>query len=894
MNEPKKFIFMLLLITGILLGEANGITVSLNGGNGPYSVASHTTYNCGQDTSIIDHANIAFNDGLSLTRSSIGKSKTGKGDFEDGHSASNLEGDYVSVGIDIDKASSWSYSYFVSPGDGGGYSSDHVAASQSLTVKNADLIHGHAWAGNAEGDYADTCTYIRTGSLIGYKHSALATIGSAESETSWSSASGREIWSSPYAFNDEGDQANVRADIWQGSVGGYASTAIATLSNAESYQKANTITGKAIDSITPGISLTASSDNRELDKSELKLVADSGSITKYSDYVNTMKSSTFGSQSMNLLSGNSINFNTLSNNVRGDSSKIESNIVKPKNLYVDGIAKVSNSDDGENHRTGTDANFMGTASLVSSDSYAYYLGEGAEAHGAWEVYGSGDLNLGAKTVKSAVADLELTTSSDKAEASTKSTDMSGSVRSALMVYAQERASVGDVKKFQAHLYSHAYFNGYNQEYVSTASTGVTGTKIDAGLNRWDESANSWDIVRINRDPTNWVFRGTDISTWLGPQDGFWEVPAIATKDKPSQKDCVPWGVEMMYGKKSLTKTSGGRGVDVGIIDSGVDMLHPDLVFRVEEFSNDESPREYGYEKDGVLNTYLAYDSAHGTHIAGTIAANGGFDGKGVWGMAPEADLHIYKLGFGDGELARGVKRLTDLGIDIISISQGTAQDAELSEAINYAHDNGVIVVAAAGNGIPDDKEIIYPAAYPNVVAVGAVNEKKNAVWWTSPGYNIKDGEIAERDVMFAAPGLNIFSTTPIRNDGTSHIVFGTDYNFKPRYDTKDGTSMATPHISGLAARLMSINRLDGLGSDDIIDIMQVQATKNDIKNVDLNAGDPVIGHYNELQDCVGMAGAPGNYYKYLSQLIRKEALNDPNFLIGEDCITGLGIPIYNL
>jgi subtilisin len=184
------------------------------------------------------------------------------------------------------------------------------------------------------------------------------------------------------------------------------------------------------------------------------------------------------------------------------------------------------------------------------------------------------------------------------------------------------------------------------------------------------------------------------------------------------------------------------------------------------------------------------NNGHGTHVAGTVLANGGSDGLGVYGVAPEADLMVVKVCdkrgycYGD-DIAAGIEYAADHGANIISMSfGGDSPDPMVLQAIDHAVESGVLPVAAAGNDGPEDGSIDYPAAYVKVIAVGAIDETESVPYWSSRGLNDGDNVVEEKEVEFAAPGVSIESAY---NDGC--------------YAYMSGTSMATPHISGLAAKL---------------------------------------------------------------------------------------------
>ncbi len=239
-------------------------------------------------------------------------------------------------------------------------------------------------------------------------------------------------------------------------------------------------------------------------------------------------------------------------------------------------------------------------------------------------------------------------------------------------------------------------------------------------------------------------------------------------------ESMPWGITKVNGG------TGGAGVTVAVLDTGVYKDHLDLKDNIVS-CKDATKRGI---RDGCVDTI-----GHGTHVAGTIAANGGSDGLGIYGVAPNASLMIIKvcgrLGCRTDDIAEGIYYATDNEAKIISMSLGgDTQSSLIMDAIDYATNNGVLVVAAAGNDGPADGSIDYPGANVNVVAVGAIDIDKNVVSWSSRGINDGDYVVEEREVEFGAPGVSVESTW---KDGCYNII--------------QGTSMATPHVAGLAAKL---------------------------------------------------------------------------------------------
>ncbi len=259
----------------------------------------------------------------------------------------------------------------------------------------------------------------------------------------------------------------------------------------------------------------------------------------------------------------------------------------------------------------------------------------------------------------------------------------------------------------------------------------------------------------------------------------------AKRIKPTEQ--VPWGVKAVYNDSLLSKSSGGKDANVAILDTGVLKTHPDLKNRIKECKDFSSTIAL---VDGKCDD----KNGHGTHVAGIIAADGGSDGLGIYGMAPEANLFAYKVCSNDGtcwadDVAVALKTAVDEGANIVNMSLGADAPSRLiTDATDYAVSKNVLVIAAAGNDGPYIGSIDYPGADANVVAVGAVDKDVQIPDWSSRGSNstTKFYVVEDGDMELAAPGVNIESTW---KDGDYAIL--------------SGTSMASPHVAGLAAKLWS-------------------------------------------------------------------------------------------
>jgi subtilisin family serine protease len=213
------------------------------------------------------------------------------------------------------------------------------------------------------------------------------------------------------------------------------------------------------------------------------------------------------------------------------------------------------------------------------------------------------------------------------------------------------------------------------------------------------------------------------------------------------------------------------GVQVALLDTGVDLLHPDLRARLlggtDLVNYDEHPQD---------------DNGHGTGVAGILAASE--NGQGLIGVAPKVGIWVIKMLDRDeqgsiSDLLVGLDWAIRQGAQILSMSLGTPEDSlALREAIQKAHRAGKLLIAAAGN---KGSRVLFPAAYPEVIAVAASDRNDQRAWFSNMG----------PEVELTAPGTDLLST-----------------GLEGGYQIVNGTSFAVPHVAGVAAMLFSLGLRD--------------------------------------------------------------------------------------
>ncbi|PTX58305.1 subtilisin/minor extracellular protease Epr [Melghirimyces profundicolus] len=282
-------------------------------------------------------------------------------------------------------------------------------------------------------------------------------------------------------------------------------------------------------------------------------------------------------------------------------------------------------------------------------------------------------------------------------------------------------------------------------------------------------------ARIPAREANQLLKQSDVL--LSEKDGALSLPKpkvrrILTREEYEEavraaRQTLTWNIRRVWdGRPPVTA---GRGIRVGVIDTGIDLNHPDLRRNIRGGVNFVNPGRLPQDGNG-----------HGTHVAGILAARS--NRVGVVGVAPSAGLYTIKVLDNKGtgtltDLIRGIDWGIDHRMHILNLSLAIGFDtpASLVRAVNAAVNRGILVICAAGNsgntrGTGDNIE--SPGRIPAAVAVAATNRSNRRASFSSTGSALD----------LSAPGVNIPSAY-----------------IDDRYAILSGTSMAAPHVSGVAA-----------------------------------------------------------------------------------------------
>lgn len=317
-----------------------------------------------------------------------------------------------------------------------------------------------------------------------------------------------------------------------------------------------------------------------------------------------------------------------------------------------------------------------------------------------------------------------------------------------------------------------------------------------------------DLNRLaTQESLDYVYADTVVKL-IAPVDGRWVAPSRAEPQ-------FTYGLKkiMIPEFRAAKPDALGQGIRVGVIDTGIDAKHPDLVGKVAAFADLVSKKTEPYD-----------DQGHGTHVSGTIAG-GTASGEAI-GVAPQVKFITAKFldANGSGSFSNAVlamqwvvdpdgKPETDDGAMLVSNSWGGSspsaskdpKDEAMCKAVDSWVKLGVMPVFAAGNSGPGPKTVGLPGGCPNAFTIGATDSEDKIANFSSRGPAVwKTGSFVKPDIL--APGVKVKSSMPGN-----------------KYAELSGTSMATPHMSGVIALMYQLQ--PKLTVDQLAKALKSTATK---------------------------------------------------------------------
>lgn len=290
-------------------------------------------------------------------------------------------------------------------------------------------------------------------------------------------------------------------------------------------------------------------------------------------------------------------------------------------------------------------------------------------------------------------------------------------------------------------------------------------------------------------------RALSLSSQVKRIDDDVQVFALGRTTFTQPPQSLPWGVDRVDAELAFG-TNPGTAVKVGIVDTGIDLTHPDLASNIKGGVNTINPLKSAND-----------DNGHGTHVAGTAGAVN--NDIGVVGVGPEIHLYAIKVLNRQGsgflsDVIEGLQWAVANNMQVINMSLGTSSDIQsFHDAVVAVRNAGIVQAAAAGNS---GGAVSFPAAYSEVIAVSATDQTDTIASFSSRG----------PEVDLSSPGVNIPST------------------YKGgKYATGSGTSMASPHVAGAAAlvlnTLVGIYDANGNGLWDPAEVQaKLEATATDL------------------------------------------------------------------
>ncbi|WP_280768138.1 S8 family peptidase [Salipaludibacillus daqingensis] len=326
----------------------------------------------------------------------------------------------------------------------------------------------------------------------------------------------------------------------------------------------------------------------------------------------------------------------------------------------------------------------------------------------------------------------------------------------------------------------------------------------------DETEQTVVVRDLTRDVDEMIveWEGDPAIKYMEPNFTFKKQTTTRKKEKFSSQANLPndefydlyqWNLKQLHLEEAWDQTRGKQKVPVAIIDSGVDPEHRDLKDRIMKGYNAFEDNEAYYD-----------DNGHGTHVAGIFGAVTNNE-SGIAGVTWDNPILAVKVlddeAMGDSfSIAKGIRWATDNGAKVINLSLGDEHNSEvMHEAVKYAYNRDVVLIAATGNDNVDTP--MYPAGYKEVLAVGSNNENQERSFYSNYG--------AHTDVT--APGEHIPST-----------FLGDEYVMM------SGTSMSSPHVAGIASLIRSED--PQLSNEDVYEIIRLTAEDLGPKGYDIYYG----------------------------------------------------------
>lgn len=332
------------------------------------------------------------------------------------------------------------------------------------------------------------------------------------------------------------------------------------------------------------------------------------------------------------------------------------------------------------------------------------------------------------------------------------------------------------------------------------------------------------------------YKDLDYVEWVEPNYIYYSMGVPSDNDYSKQ-----WGNISLNLEAAWDQGKQNNSIIIAVVDSGIIPNHADLrdnLLKGADFVGgyySDHPSNFNMTDEDPTDetTYENYGS-HGTHVSGIIGAVGN-NNKGIAGVNWNTNIlpirALGEYGYGDSwDISEGIYYAISQGVDIINLSLGGAESSSnIHEAIKEAHKNNIVVVAASGNGGEDgigDSQVSYPAAYEETIAVGAINKDNIISSYSNYGDRLD----------FVAPGGDyngsIYSTWGYYENGDT--VSG--------YQYMQGTSMATPYVSGIIALLLA----DGVSPTNIEERLKNTAIDLGDKGKDIKYGYGLVDSYGAI------------------------------------------------